>query len=303
MAGQAYALLGSGPAGLPAAGVLSDYAAVRDVVPFELVAANASRIGPRIELTASLANGFGREPGDGRPWVPSPLARPLHAVPFDSTVKSVDYDVLGSVAIRIRRLPSMDKWQHVMGADYTAPFEPACGASPEICSSSFAKAMRSAAARANELSGADELAVVNRAVNHAIAYKSDRSVWGVGDYWANPEEIARKGAGDCEDFAIAKLWFLRSLGFSPQQLQLVILDDTRNHQYHAVLGVHLADRTYILDNLTDNVATDGAFINYMPIMSFAADTSYIHGFRTARPAYASLTPNLGTVLPGEGDQP
>ena len=39
--------------------------------------------------------------------------------------------------------------------------------------------------------------------------------------------MARMGAGDCEDFAIAKYWLLSSLGVADEQLQMVVLQHTR----------------------------------------------------------------------------
>ncbi|MGB9802176.1 MAG: transglutaminase-like cysteine peptidase, partial [Arcobacter sp.] len=45
-----------------------------------------------------------------------------------------------------------------------------------------------------------------------IKYQTDQSHWGKKDYWAAPFEFMGTGAGDCEDYAIAKYFTLRKLG-------------------------------------------------------------------------------------------
>src|SRR5690606_14846780 len=110
--------------------------------------------------------------------------------------------------------------------------------------------------------------------------------------------IARNGRGDCEDYATTKMWLLLALGFSPDQLQLVILQDTRRGLYHAVLAVHLDGQRYILDNLSNSVRRDTQIANYMPLISFVADRTFIHGFAARRTATATLPTDLTTVQPG-----
>src|SRR5262249_28591683 len=51
-----------------------------------------------------------------------------------------------------------------------------------------------------------------------LEYQSDLVVWGKEDYWATPDEFLEKGAGDCEDFAIAKYMTLRQLNISQEKL-------------------------------------------------------------------------------------
>ena len=51
-----------------------------------------------------------------------------------------------------------------------------------------------------------------------ITYKSDLSVWGTKDYWATPFEFMGIGAGDCEDYAIAKYFSLIKLGVPDEKL-------------------------------------------------------------------------------------
>ena len=207
----------------------------------------------------------------------------------------------GSVAISAGKLPAARKWRNVTGADYAALFTDDCArAGLAACDSALAVRLRKTHRYARDLAGEEMLGAVNTAVNVALAYGADRATWGQGDYWAPPTETAARGIGDCEDFAITKMWLLRGLGLPADALQLVVLQDTKKAVYHAVLAVHLDGQRYILDNLTPRVRTDDAFPSYMPIMSFVGDKSYIHGFEQKRTDFAGMPRDLGAVSPGEG---
>jgi predicted transglutaminase-like cysteine proteinase len=227
---------------------------------------------------------------DGAISAPAPVsvARPA----------ALNLGVFNSVTISAARLPMLSNWQAATKRDYSAYFTPGCtDAGFANCGKPFARKLQAVAAELDGSSGLDMIGRVNRAVNAALAYKSDASNWGTGDHWATPAEMGGRGAGDCEDFAIAKYWMLRSLGVSADQLQLVVLSDTRRQLYHAVLAAYVDGQAYILDNLSSAVSRDTAYQNYMPIMSFTASHSYIHGFKSRTTGFAA---NLGAVHPGEG---
>jgi len=62
-----------------------------------------------------------------------------------------------------------------------------------------------------------------KAVNdffNKIRYMSDKKVWEKKDYWASPFEFMGVGAGDCEDFAIAKYFALRALNIPDKKLKI-----------------------------------------------------------------------------------
>lgn len=69
------------------------------------------------------------------------------------------------------------------------------------------------------------------------------------DYWATPKEFARKGGGDCEDFAITWYYAARKEGFKPSQLNIWIgyLPKLDNLQ-HAILAVEINNKEYILNS-------------------------------------------------------
>ena len=250
---------------------------------------------PRPQVLAAIEPAAGRASNGGPDLRPPAPARPVVAAPTGQRLGA-----FASVAISAGRLPAAAKWRNATATDFTALFTDRCAESGlPACDTRLARTLRATGRAAGEQAAPVAIATVNAAVNRALRYSPDRVVWGRGDYWATPAETARKGAGDCEDFAIAKYWLLRSLGFGTEQLQLVVLEDTRKGVYHAVLAVHLEGTRYILDNLSDRVATDAAFPGYMPIMSFVGERSFIHGFEARRTETAGAR-DLGAVLPGEG---
>jgi len=157
----------------------------------------------------------------------------------------------------------------------------------EIRNKAISHLLMEAALLAQRQPALDAMTTINSSVNHLIRYRADQA-----DIWATPVETAARGAGDCEDFAIAKLWLLRSIGYTADQLQLVVLKDTRHNVYHAVLAVHLNGQSYILDNLSNRVLTDDALKAYVPIESFAGDKTFIHGFAKKRAAPPTLAAEI-----------
>lgn len=208
---------------------------------------------------------------------------------------NTNYNVFGSVVIPVGALPAAKSWNHAATGDFLNVFGAGCPI--DDCRSGLRKTFAEAAREAETLSPVEALSFINRTVNRNLRYSSDEDAWHRGDYWASPEEIAAKGVGDCEDFATTKLWLLRSIGFDESQLQLVVLKDTRRQLYHAVLTVHIDGKAYVLDNLSNTVASDTAFISYVPIMSFVGGKNYIHGFQDRRTGVAAN--DLSAVMPGE----
>lgn len=83
-----------------------------------------------------------------------------------------------------------------------------------------------------------QINTVNTWMNN-IQYKSDKTVYGVSDYWATLYEFVAKGMGDCEDYTIAKYYVLKELGVDPKRLKFtyVIYKNRRGkHISHMVLA-------------------------------------------------------------------
>lgn len=83
-----------------------------------------------------------------------------------------------------------------------------------------------------------KLNFVNTWVN-AIKYKSDKSLYGVSDYWATLYEFVGKNKGDCEDYTITKYYILKELGIDPKRMKFtyVVYKDRRGKDVsHMVLS-------------------------------------------------------------------
>jgi Bacterial transglutaminase-like cysteine proteinase BTLCP len=106
-------------------------------------------------------------------------------------------------------------------------------------------------------------------------YKADDQNYGRRDYWATPLEFLRH-SGDCEDYAIVKYVSLRQLGFTPEQLRLVVVRDVVRDLAHAVLAVYLDGEVYILDNLTKAVLQQERISQYVPYYSINETTRWAH---------------------------
>lgn len=112
---------------------------------------------------------------------------------------------------------------------------------------------------------AKKLDLVNRYSNEH-PYIIDRVNWGVEDYWESPGEFLIK-SGDCEDYAIIKYMSLVIMGFNPNNLRVVVLQDNNLNVLHSVLAVYLEDKIYILDNQISKVTEDTKIYHYKPIYS------------------------------------
>ena len=145
-----------------------------------------------------------------------------------------------------------------------------------------------------------QIAAVNAWVNRKIRYAEDRQIYGQSDYWASARETLRRGAGDCEDFAIAKLEMLAAMGIDKSQMRLVVARDLVRNADHAVLVVMLPKGAVMLDNMTDRLLDARLPNDYRPIMSFSQNSKWIHGYavQPAAPARMALAaPSKATDMP------
>lgn len=123
-----------------------------------------------------------------------------------------------------------------------------------------------------DLSASDreKLEKTNHFFNSKIRFANDIDVWGVEDYWATPFEFLGKGAGDCEDFAIAKYFTLRAMGVSDEKLKITYVKALQYNIHHMVL-TYYSDPTaepLVLDNLLDSINPAAKRTDLMPIFSF-----------------------------------
>jgi predicted transglutaminase-like cysteine proteinase len=112
--------------------------------------------------------------------------------------------------------------------------------------------------------GRARLGEINRAINLAIRPVSDLVQYGSIDVWSSPLATFAQGAGDCEDYAIAKFVALRVSGIAAEDLRLVILRDTIRQQDHAVVAARLEGRWLLLDNRHMAMVEDAQLRNFRP---------------------------------------
>jgi len=112
--------------------------------------------------------------------------------------------------------------------------------------------------RTMQYSEAAKLDAVNRYVNQ-MRFMVDLRLWKQVDYWATPLQLLAVGAGDCEDFAIAKFFALKTLKVPVDRLRVTYVwqhkEGSGSPQPHMVLTYKAAPETepLVLDNLTGDI--------------------------------------------------
>lgn len=122
---------------------------------------------------------------------------------------------------------------------------------------------------------------VNAFFNRQIRYVEDDQLWGQSDYWASPVETIGHGAGDCEDFAIAKYLVLLEAGIDNRQLRLIYVRASMGggSRAHMVLGYYPQPQAepLILDSLVRLVAPAGQRPDLTPVFSFNSEGLWVGG--------------------------
>jgi predicted transglutaminase-like cysteine proteinase len=140
-----------------------------------------------------------------------------------------------------------------------------CDGDRENCASDAALRLLAIVDAGRQRDGRARLGEINRAINLAIRPMSDLAQFGQDDVWSSPLATFYRGAGDCEDYAIAKFVALQMAGIPAEDLRIVVLADTLRGEGHAVAAVRLDGRWLILDNRRMAMVDDMAFRNYRPL--------------------------------------
>jgi|GraSoi2013_100cm_1033763.scaffolds.fasta_scaffold93352_2 predicted transglutaminase-like cysteine proteinase len=115
------------------------------------------------------------------------------------------------------------------------------------------------------LEGRARIGEINRAINLNLKPRSDLALYGAEDVWSPPLATFAIGAGDCEDYAIAKFVALQQAGISADDLRIVILRDDHREEDHAVVAVRLDGHWLTLDNRHMVLVEDHDVRRYRPI--------------------------------------
>jgi predicted transglutaminase-like cysteine proteinase len=155
------------------------------------------------------------------------------------------------------------------------------------------------AARSRE--GRARLGEINRAINLAIRPVGDLTQHGEIDVWSSPLATLDRGAGDCEDYAIAKFTALRRAGLSPDDLRIVVLHDTVHGEDHAVAAARLDGRWLLLDNRRMAMVEDANVRNFRPTFAIGehgvmryVDSSLHAAAQERQPSASLATGSLST---------
>jgi predicted transglutaminase-like cysteine proteinase len=151
-----------------------------------------------------------------------------------------------------------------------------CDGDREACVSPAALRLLSIVDAARQREGRAKFGEINRAINLAIRAVSDEAQYGETDVWASPLALFIRGAGDCEDYAIAKFAALRLAGLAANDLRILIVRDTVRGEDHAVAAARLDGRWLTLDNRRMAMIEDADVRDYRP--TFAMDRDGIRRY-------------------------
>ena len=157
-----------------------------------------------------------------------------------------------------------------------------CDGDREHCVSPAALQLLAIVDSARARDGRARLGEINRAINLAIKPMTDMAQYGQIDVWSSPLVTFTTGAGDCEDYAIAKFVALRLAGMSPDDLRIVVLRDTINGEGHAVAMARLDQHWLTLDNRRMAMVEDSDARNIRPL--FVIDENDVMKYIDTAPA-------------------
>lgn len=125
----------------------------------------------------------------------------------------------------------------------------------------------------------EQLTAVNRFFNQQLSFRDDTRIWRQTDYWATPVESLVKGAGDCEDYALAKYFSLRNLGVPSEKLRITYVKALTRNQAHMVLTYYATPSAdpLVLDNLISDIRPASNRKDLLPVYAFNAEGLYMPG--------------------------
>lgn len=132
---------------------------------------------------------------------------------------------------------------------------------------------------------ADRLKRVNEFFNRQIRFGPDPEIWNSPDYWATPLETLGQGAGDCEDFVIAKYFTLQMMGIEPARLRLTYVKAKIGGATSTITQAHMVLAYYaqpdaeplVLDNLITDIRPASRRPDLLPVFSFNSDGIWVAG--------------------------
>ncbi|WP_460119224.1 cysteine protease LapG [Pseudomonas sp. S2_C03] len=130
-----------------------------------------------------------------------------------------------------------------------------------------------------QVSELEKLKVVNQFFNRQMRYQEDIDLWHTVDYWETPIEALWKGAGDCEDYAIAKYFSLRHLGVPSDKLRITYVKALSLNRAHMVLTYYASPDAVplVLDSLIEAIKPASQRTDLLPVYAFNAEGVWLPG--------------------------
>lgn len=137
-------------------------------------------------------------------------------------------------------------------------------------------AWRAVIQAASSATDAERIKRVNTFFNQQLQFSDDSVVWSQPDYWATPIESLGRGAGDCEDFSIAKYFTLLQTGVASEKLRLIYVRAKTGSVEGAPTQAHMVLAYYaqpdaeplIMDNLIPDIRPASRRPDLVPVFSF-----------------------------------
>ena len=130
----------------------------------------------------------------------------------------------------------------------------------------------------DSLQGLDQVTQIQKVNSYfnALTYQSDAKNYDTEDYWATPYQFLSRAKGDCEDFAAAKYFALRELGFDASQLRLVVGFDRARGGAHTVTLAVVNGQAVMLDIGDDAVVEVANVTEFDPLYSVTESAGWLH---------------------------
>jgi predicted transglutaminase-like cysteine proteinase len=149
-------------------------------------------------------------------------------------------ELFGTREIASQNLKAFPKWRGMLKRYFKATEIPEgrCDARTfNTCHLEAWQAFLDSTRHLSSTSRRQQIETVNRYLN-GVRYITDIRNWNVEDYWATPQQFFIHD-GDCEDYAISKYMSLRALGYTVEELRIVVVEDLNLKVGHAILAVYL----------------------------------------------------------------
>jgi predicted transglutaminase-like cysteine proteinase len=191
-----------------------------------------------------------------------------------SAAKGDTVSVFGAKQIKVKKSNSFTSWDTLLKryAKQEARLEKGRGRINEKAGSKLWIEL------IDSLQGLDQITQIQKVNSYfnALTYQSDSKNYEMEDYWATPYQFLSRAKGDCEDFAAAKYFALRELGFTSDQLRLVVGFDRARGGAHTVTLAVVDGQAMMLDIGDDAVIEVASVTEFDPLYSVTESAGWLH---------------------------